>query len=414
MDKIFEKPFAINGARVAIPENGTENERVSFDKGFTQPYEIEAPSVDNPAGQGFNILRPEINEALYQLSSACNLLAENIDKWTNLTTENLNDIIQAGRYNQKLSNNATTSRNYPIETAGFLLVFLTGNTALTQIYKPFTSDNFFIRRDSVGNGANWSSWDRLILKSEFDNKITQLQNTDINLNNNKEDKTKINFETMPTNTNWNEVTEQGLYYKPYAVQTGVPSYDRAWVSVFTDETSGGCVQMFNCVGATGAIYKRQKRDGGAWSDWDSITLKSFTEATYRKIADSYTKAQVNDLIVTGGYSRNNYTPANISNATIPIPNKSVISGCTILVTCKYNATTNGTINTTFTFKIDGTSIATATIEKVGNTGAGIGTFYAMRQVFLGLSGRLGKTIIPSLTDTGGIKLIDFSFLVVWQ
>ena len=175
MDKIFNKPFAVNGARVAIPENGTENERVSFDKGFTQPYEIEAPSVDNPSGQGFNILRPEMNEALYQLSSACNILAENIDNWIALTNENLNDITQAGRYNQKLSNNATLSRNYPTQFAGFLLVFLTGATALTQIYKPFNSDAFFIRRDNIGNGANWSSWDRLILKSESYTK-TQIDN----------------------------------------------------------------------------------------------------------------------------------------------------------------------------------------------------------------------------------------------
>lgn len=402
MDKIFNKPFAINGARVAIPENGTENERVSFDKGFTQPYEVEAPSVDNPAGQGFNILRPEMNEALYQLSSACNFLAENIDKWTNLTTENLNNIKQAGRYNQKLSNNATTSRNYPIEAAGFLLVFLTGNTALTQIYKPFNSDIFFIRRDAIGSGGNWSGWDRLILKSEFDNAIGQLQNIDTNLNNNKEDKTKINFETMPTNTNWNGVTEQGLYYKPYAVQTGVPAYDRAWVSVFTDEVTGDCIQIFNTIGASGGIYKRQKR-AGVWSAWDRLILKS----------EVYTKAETNNLMVAGGYSRNGYTASNIANATIPIPNKSVITGCCIMVTGIYNIGGNYTLDTDFIFKIDGTEIGRIKLHKNGQTGEGIGTFHLINQGLFNLSGKLGKTIVPSISQNNG-SITKFNFLVVWQ
>lgn len=162
MDKIFNKPFAINGARVAIPENGTENERVSFDKGFTQPYEVEAPSVDNPAGQGFNILRPEMNEALYQLSSACNLLAENIDKWTALTTENLNNITQKGRYFQAAQSHATNANNYPTNETGYLIVFDSINNNVAQFYKIANSNKIFIR---FMNGSAWSGWDNLTLKS---------------------------------------------------------------------------------------------------------------------------------------------------------------------------------------------------------------------------------------------------------
>lgn len=159
MDKIFNKPFAVNGARVAIPENGTENERVSFDKGFTQPYEVEAPSVDNPNGQGFNILRPEMNEALYQLSSACNFLAENIDKWLALTTENLNNITQKGRYFQAIQSQATSANNYPTDKTGYLIVFdsIIGNT--TQIYKTATSGDIFCRYQ---NNGNWSGWHKII------------------------------------------------------------------------------------------------------------------------------------------------------------------------------------------------------------------------------------------------------------
>lgn len=162
MDKIFNKPFAVNGARVAIPENGTENERVSFDKGFTQPYEVEAPSVDNPGGQGFNILRPEMNEALYQLSSACNVLAENIDKWTALTTENLNNITQKGRYFQATQSQATSVNNYPTNETGYLIVFDSVNGNVSQFYKVANKNTIFSR---VKNGNEWSGWE--IITSDY-------------------------------------------------------------------------------------------------------------------------------------------------------------------------------------------------------------------------------------------------------
>lgn len=172
MDKIFNTPFAQNGARVTIPEFGTENDRVSFDKGFTQPYEVEAPSVDNPAGQGYNILRPEMNEALNLLSNACNFLAENIDKWTALTTENLNNITQKGRYFQATQSQAINANNYPANETGYLIVFDSINGNISQFYKVANSNKIYIR---FKNGANWSSWDRLILKSEFDDKISRLE-----------------------------------------------------------------------------------------------------------------------------------------------------------------------------------------------------------------------------------------------
>lgn len=155
MDKIFNKPFAVNGARVTIPENGTENERVSFDKGFTEPYEVEAPSVDNPNGQGFNILRPEMNEALYQLSSACNVLAENIDKWISLTTENLNNITQKGRYFQAVQSQATNANNYPTNEMGYLLVFDSINNNVTQFYKSAVTSKTFYRYKI---NSVWGAW----------------------------------------------------------------------------------------------------------------------------------------------------------------------------------------------------------------------------------------------------------------
>ena len=175
MDKIFNKPFAINGARVAIPENGTENERVSFDKGFTQPYEVEAPSVDNPNGQGFNILRPEMNEALYQLSLACNVLAENIDNWIALTTENLNNITQRGRYFQTTQSQATNEKNYPTNETGYLIV-LNNNIngyQTTQFYICSSKEKFYIRNKI--NNSSWGDWVYFVSNTEYTTKISELE-----------------------------------------------------------------------------------------------------------------------------------------------------------------------------------------------------------------------------------------------
>lgn len=301
MDKIFNKPFAINGARVAIPENGTENERVSFDKGFTQPYEVEAPSVDNPSGQGFNILRPEMNEILNQLSSACNVLAENIDKWIPLTTENLNDIKQAGRYNQRASVNATVANNYPIGEAGFLIVVLTGQYALTQIYKGWLSDGFYVRRNiSTTLDPNaWTNWDSFVLTSEYNAKIAQLQNTDTNLSNNKEDKTKFTNMIIDatTNSNLNNFTTNGFYWRFANAGNPLPTTHGGAVLVNTNGSQ--IIQQFHTDSwnpETGGEWFRTRNASGVWTNWYHLENSEHAEATYRKIADSYTKAEVNNLL----------------------------------------------------------------------------------------------------------------------
>lgn len=540
MDKIFNKPFAINGARVAIPENGTENERVSFDKGFTQPYEVEAPSVDNPSGQGFNILRPEMNEILNQLSNACNVLAENIDKWTALTTENLNDIKQAGRYYQQLNINATDERNYPANIAGYLIVVSDGNInnyGVTQIYKIFNSNQVYIRRAT--SSTTWGLWDSFVLTSEFDNKITTLQNTDTNLNNNKEDKTKFTngIINATTNSNLDNLTQNGFYWR--TANTGNPLPTTNGGAVIVDTNGNQVIQYFytDIWDATnGGAWFRTRNANNVWTDWHHLENSEHAEATYRKIADSYTKTETNNrlnqkedktkistqdlttenlnniegqgyfrqaqnanatternypiqqagtlinlipagsgnaylkqiylpinnnlvfvrarsgslvwtnwerlalksevdlkrnisdsytksevytktetnnLMVAGGYSRNNYTAENIANATIFIPNKSIITGCCIMVTGIYNMGTNGPLDTDFIFKIDGVEIGRINLHKNGQTGAGIGTFHLINQGFFNLSEKLGKTIIPSIQQNNG-SITSFNFLVVWQ
>lgn len=561
MEKIFNYPFAKDGDRnTNIPEANAQDNSVSMQSGWTLPYEL------NPVNGGKYIERKDMNEILFRAFDGINQVAEAVDKWTRLTTENLNDIKQAGRYFQNLNNQATTANNYPTNNAGYLIVLNNSiNTwGVTQIYKIWSSEKVFIRRTT--SATAWSAWDSFVLTSEFNNKITSLQNTDTNLNNNKEDKTKFTngIINATTNSNLDNLTTNGFYWRTANTGSPLPTANGGAVIVNTNRSqviqyfytdvwnlaNGGAwfrtrntggtwtewhhlensehaeatyrkiadsytktetnnllnqkedktristqslddenlndinisgfyrqrldakattannypkteagtlivlipsgsgstylTQIYIVKDGTG-IFTRARKNNLSWTDWEKLALKSevdlkrnisdsysksevYTKSqcdntfltkilasnTYRTIADSYSKSETDNLIIAGGYSRNNYTPNNISNATIPIPNKKVISGGAILVTCKYNATTNGTINTTFTFKIDGTSIATVTIEKVGNTGAGIGTFYAMRQTYFGLSGRLGKTIIPSLEDTGDIKLIDFSFLVVWQ
>lgn len=448
MDKIFNKPFAINGTRVAIPENGTENERVSFDKGFTQPYEVEAPSVDNPGGQGFNILRPEMNEALYQLSSACNFLAENIDKWTALTTENLNDIQQAGRYYQNKNVNATNERNYPINSAGYLIVLNTTiNTwGVTQIYVRWNSEKVYIRRTT--SDTTWSAWDSLVLTTELNSAVTRLQNTDTNLSNNKEDKTKFTngIINATTNSNLDNLAQNGFYWR--TTNTGSPLPTTNGGAVIVNTNGRQVIQYFYTDTwdlNNGGAWFRTRDAASVWTAWHHLENSEHTEATYRKIADSYTKAQcdstfltiatanltyrkiadsytksevytkneTNSLVVAGGTSRTGYTPANIANATLPIPNKSVITGCCIMVTGIYNIGINGEIDTDFIFKIDDTEIGRVNLSKNGQTGAGIGTFHLINQRFFSLSGKLGKTIVPSIVQNSG-SITRFNFLVVWQ
>lgn len=293
MDKIFNKPFAVNGARVAIPENGTENERVSFDKGFTQPYEVEAPSVDNPNGQGFNILRPEMNEALYQLSNACNILAENIDKWTQLTTENLNDIKQAGRYYQNSNTQATNERNYPVNSAGYLIVLNTGinNYGVTQIYKVWNNDKIFIRRTTSSNA--WSSWDSLTLTTELNSAVTQLQNAI----NTKEDKTKYSVTDL-RNTDLNSVVARGYYQLMYkANNTNIPFTEAGFLFVYNYGENTVKQIVIGVNNPDNAIYTRFLHNG-VWSVWNRFITNTEADTTYRKIADSYTKTQCDSTFLT--------------------------------------------------------------------------------------------------------------------
>lgn len=234
MDKIFNKPFAINGARVTIPENGTENERVSFDKGFTQPYEVEAPSVDNPNGQGFNILRPEMNEALYQLSNACNILAENIDKWTALTSVNLNNITQKGRYFQATQSQATNANNYPVGETGYLIVFDSVNSNAVQFYRTANSNKIFIRFMS---GSAWSEWDSLALNSEL-NSVTHRYRTI---------KCNPSENTIQWQTGGFSIAKQNAYTTRITHNIGTTNYT---VSAIINRASVGGVCSVNLVSVT--------------------------------------------------------------------------------------------------------------------------------------------------------------------
>ena len=245
MDKIFNKPFAVNGARVAIPENGTENERVSFDKGFTQPYEVEAPSVDNPAGQGFNILRPEMNEALYQLSSACNFLAENIDKWTALTTENLNNITELGRYFQATQSQATNANNYPTNETGYLIVINSVNGNVTQFYKVANSNVFYTR---YKQGDIWGGWDILALSSEVMAKITELKN-ELNSPTHRYGTIKCNpsENTILWQTGGFSIAKQNAYTTRITHNIGTENYS---VSAIINRASVGGVCTANIVSIT--------------------------------------------------------------------------------------------------------------------------------------------------------------------
>lgn len=282
MDKPLEYEFAKDGDRnTNLPNANADDNSVSFQSGFTLPYEL------NPANGGKNIERSDMNEIFYRICKAINDTAEQVGIWNALTTENLNDIKQRGYYYQNANIQATNERNYPINTAGYLIVFNNSinSWGVTQFYKVYNSDRVYIRRTTSVTG--WSEWDSFILSSEYNAKVTQLQNSI----NTKEDKTKITLQGS-NDANWNNRKTQGWYYAN-ATGTNKPNNNAMW-GVVIDRGNDTYYQELHEF-SNGKIWSRQFASG-AWSAWDSLMLTSEANTTYRKIADSYTKTETNTQI----------------------------------------------------------------------------------------------------------------------
>lgn len=291
MDKPFLYPFAKDGDRnTELPSANATDNSVSFQSGFTLPYEL------NPANGGKNLERKDMNEILFRICDAINSTSQEIDKWIILTTENLNDIKQPGRYNQRQSVLASATNNYPVDKAGFLIVVLTGQYALTQIYKGWQNDKIYIRRnESISQDSDaWTAWDSFVLTSEFNNKITALQNTDMNLNNNKEDKTYYHTQHF---SNLNNVKDNRFYHHGTNVAN---AFSTATNYIFNmGAENGAWVRQISFPCTSNEIGVRRTTTKGSlanWTAWDSVALKSFTESTYRKIADSYSKTETNNFL----------------------------------------------------------------------------------------------------------------------
>ena len=290
MDKPLEYEFAKDGDRnTNLPNANADDNSVSFQSGFTLPYEL------NPANGGKNIERSDMNEIFYRICKAINDTAEQVGAWNALTTENLNDVKQRGYYYQPLNIEATSERNYPANTAGYLIVFNNSinSWGVTQFYKVYNSDRVFIRRTT--SATAWSTWDSFVLTSEYNAKVTQLQNSI----NTKEDKTKFTNSVInsSTNSDLNNLTTNGFFWR--TPNQGAPLPTTNGGAVIVDTNGSQITQYFYTDvwnSATGGIWFRTRNARGTWTDWQHVENSEHAEATYRKIADSYTKTETNNLL----------------------------------------------------------------------------------------------------------------------
>lgn len=99
-------------------------------------------------------------------------------------TDNLNDIKgeQQGIYRNQMSVYATPANNYPVQTAGSLVVIQTGANGASgciQNYYEFVAGVMWTRAYNPGSGGEWSTWSRTIYTS--DNPLV-LYNSKVNNN----------------------------------------------------------------------------------------------------------------------------------------------------------------------------------------------------------------------------------------
>ena len=85
-------------------------------------------------------------------------------------SQNLNNYQTAGFYHQTANANATTALNYPVASAGSLLVQTAAG--VIQTYKVYNSSNVYVR--GYYNSA-WSAWRKLALVTDNVASATKLQ-----------------------------------------------------------------------------------------------------------------------------------------------------------------------------------------------------------------------------------------------
>ena len=92
------------------------------------------------------------------VDAAINAFASNALSYKrDLGTDNLNSITEMGIYGQASTSSATTARNYPIATAGCLVVIAYDNTVY-QFYVVQGYARIYLRRKP---NTSWSSWDQI-------------------------------------------------------------------------------------------------------------------------------------------------------------------------------------------------------------------------------------------------------------
>lgn len=98
---------------------------------------------------------------------------------TQLTTQDLNTIVDEKKYFQNSTTNATLARNYPAAIAGTLDVInshaqASGRTGVTQFYYPWNVGNYYYSRVYLALTDTWSEWDIYEARTKSDARYLQI------------------------------------------------------------------------------------------------------------------------------------------------------------------------------------------------------------------------------------------------
>lgn len=147
----LSKPFAVNGNKVDIPLNKTDDGTMNYDEGFGVRYEQPIKAVIDEKGNitstgGLQITRPQFNGLMNELSKA---IIENQEKSANnfQLINNLANVVSGAAFLAK-DNTFTGTNTFKSEVTFSSAIFAVNpNIESPLAYSAMTSDSLITKRD---------------------------------------------------------------------------------------------------------------------------------------------------------------------------------------------------------------------------------------------------------------------------